>query len=212
MSKPPKAYMRKGSIFYSNKSLSGKQIATKAYVNRKLIKGVEIKHKDHDSDTTASTTPVFVSLTAFSAGTGDNQRVGSAVQPHSLEVTLQMSEADNTNVFRVIFFQWLGDDGDNPPTQADLLATTGDAISQRQYHRRKQYRLISDQIYSSSNTGNSNQLVVRKRFKLKNYKQCRFDGSTTDGNNMIYMMYMSDSGAATHPTFNYRCRLFYTDE
>lgn len=191
---------------------SSKQLATKSYVKRYIRKGQELKHKDHDADTTASTTPTFVSLTAFSAGTSDNQRVGSAVQPIGLDVVLQMLESDNTNVFRVILFQWLGDDGDNPPTQADLLATTGDVISQRQYHRRKQYRLISDQVYSSSNTGNSNQIIVRKKYKLQNFKQCRYDGTTTDGNNMIYMMFMSDSAAVTHPTFNYRCRLYYTDD
>lgn len=160
---------------------------------------------------TASTSGSFHSLSDVSAGTADGQRLKHQITLKSLHMNFVGTQADPTNVFRFIVFQYFDVDF---PTTAKILQLTGSTnswLSPYNFDNAKSFRILYDSVKLVNNVSKP-QVSWNKYVKLsKARKDIEFSGTTTDGINKVYLLVLSDSTAVTHPAFYGVATLTYTD-
>lgn len=146
-------------------------------------------------------------------GQGDTQysRQGKKITGLSLHYNLKFIYGDTTNVVR---FMLLVDKQANAavkPTNDVLLPITGtqDPLQMRNPATRKRYRVLLDRVLNLSSAGIP-QSVQRGIIKLKNLPIDYADSTTTYAEkNNLYAVFISDSGAATHPAVEGYFRLYF---
>lgn len=175
--------------------------------NNKAIQ--ELKHRTVTYDSTVDLTMLFQSLTAITQGDQDVNRQGSVIEPKSIELNLSFNSVDTFNLLRVIVFQWFMDDGDDPPTNTDILDYQH-PLGVIAWHERKNSRILYDKLMAGSDTASNEILVIRKKINKK-MRKIYYDGGLTTGKNNLYLALISDSGVASHPNVKYYARVLYTD-
>lgn len=159
----------------------------------------------------------IVDLTNISQGDTDTTRDGDQVLPTRLELRGQLHGADATNTFRIIIFRWKSNSQSTlDPTYPDILqsvyAATSLAPLAPYYHDgRTLFDVLYDQKFDlAGDVGNSNYVRgFQANVHLKNHPIQFTD--TNAGVNKLYMLYVSDSSAPTHPAIEYIARVFFTD-
>lgn len=124
------------------------------------LKDVEVKAFDAGTNTTISTTPTVVDISALAQGVTDVTRVGNKIKPHELDFNAEIFlnavgtagfTADHTSIVRLIIFQ--DKQGNNVPTGSGTSAVQDvlkDATiySLFNYETKDRYRILVDKHYN----------------------------------------------------------------
>jgi len=194
--------------------------AVRKIAYKQIQQTAEKKTFDEQWDTASiSLTPTFYEISNVSVGTSGSQRVGVSINAVSLLYRFQFIAGDDTNIIRMVIFQWRPDDGDHAPNWEDMFAfqTAGLPIAASD--------VISPLTRIQGDLGNY-QIIVNKIFTLdaddpikffQGYirggfnKKIGFTTGLTTGDNHLYVLFVSDSGAVTHPTVSGFTRMTFID-
>lgn len=201
--------------YYTKKS---NKLATKAYVKREIHKDDETKYLE-----TATTglavdwNGTVTDLSVIAQGTTDGQRIGDKVRIRGLRLHMIMNIADNTQNVRVMIVQFRGNTQiAGAPTVAQVLVPTtlgtiNAPIANRVWDLTQQFNVLYDKLYTYESVSKP-VLHVRRTISIKYAKRLMsFYQAGTTGANKLYLMLISDSGAAPHPSIQFQIRLMYDD-
>lgn len=193
--------------------LTKRQVAAVSKIaNRKISSRAEKKYYDRALTGQAyDWAGSIVSLTNIPQGDTDVTRDGDQVYLRSIRMSGDIVIGDTTNVARLIIFQWYQD---ATPAYTDVLSSvyqgTVNAVNSPYHHDgRRQFRVLYDKRFvMDSDDG----IVLFDTGYLRPAKRkINFNAGGTDGENEIFMLALSDSGAVSHPSFNFVCRTTFND-
>jgi hypothetical protein len=207
----------KGRLNLKNKSDISSLV--NAVVTNKLTKERELKYirTTLAVNSAVSTTAVIQDLTSISLGDTDTTREGDQVTVTNLQgimvadIATSDVTADDTNTIRVIIFQWYSA---TTPTAAEILENPVGADHVTSFYRhdtRFQYNILYDELFSLSRNGPAN---LHAKFEIKSGFRPKIQyiaGSSFVGQNKIYILYVSDSGAIEHPGLGFTIKTSYHD-
>lgn len=230
-------YEKGGKIIY--KRAEGRKLneRQKKEVKSIIKKAVEYKHFTANiPGYGSSTTGEVTGISAVPQGDTDTDRDGDRLKLASTlyfryEIRLQSgSLGDNTNIVRVMVFQWRPN---TTPQVADILnngpASGGagpDYLSALQHDTRMNYKILYDRTHFLAGNGYIDTVtnlinapygccskVVRSpTISLKNVNhQIQFQSGGLVGNNKLYTLTISDSSVVPHPTVVIGIKFLYTD-
>lgn len=206
--------------FYKRKAAPAKSLATKSYVQKIVRKEQETKYHDLSLASqpylVAMASTTIVDLCAISQGTQDIQRIGDKIRLRSLDMRVQILCADSTNVVRFIIFQWHPNTTitATDPQGSQIIADTATYpfLSNYVHDYQNQFIVVYDKVWGSELTSDSANRVMHIRPSLKYVrKQVNYTGATTSGSDKLYLLMVSDSGSATHPSVKVQARIRYDD-
>lgn len=149
--------------------------------------------------------------TLMTQGTGLNQYVGTVMRPTYLMIRWQMAPADPTNMLRILVIQDLAG---GIPTVPNVLQSTGNVrapLSALDTRFDNTYRVIADRTFSLDTT-TAVQRVGKIKIGMRQLRPVHFlDAIGTLEKAGIYILAVSDSGVAAHPTLQLYWRLHYKD-
>jgi len=188
--------------------------ALRSYVNQRISSSGELKHVYGYANTTVSTSVVYSQLSVIATGATDVARVGDSVKLKKLVIGFNTAVADTTNIMRVIIFQW---NLPTNPTDAEVFEDTTNnvtytcgSICRDSMHARK-LRILYDRQVTFNGVSAPN-MYWRKSFNLNRLRKCNYiGGSSTVGMGNIWIAYVSDSSAVSHPALQYAYTLDFTD-
>lgn len=188
----------------------------KKYVKRQLGKRLERKYINREFSLTPSTTGVISKVMDANPapGNSDSGRIGDRIRITSIDMRYTGIYADGTNFVRIIVFQWKDDDNNYTPVQSDVInASTSAFTAQIRHDQRKagMLNILWDKVHCMSSTG-SNAAIFRHKFFTRGFgRDVQFMSGSQKGTNQLYMLTISDSIAASHPSLDVRFRVNYTD-
>lgn len=144
-----------------------------------------------------------------SQGSSDTTRDGDAIVVKSIDLRFNVIGGDATNFTRFILFQWKPD---TSPIVGDILLSSAGLANVSPYnHDNKQmFKILYDT--SVATTLNGPNAVTRRKLVFKGFnKKLQWQGGGAVGTNLIYLLMISDSAAASHPQVTYTCYSTYTD-
>lgn len=195
--------------------LSGVQ---KAQVNRLITANEEIKIFDVFAPAQAiSIAPASSSISTIGLGTGASQRVGNEIKLLSCGVRYSLLAGDNTNKVRIIFWSYKQNSALAAASHTFILqpfpsSGTYEVESPYNYDNKKLYKIHYDKVHDLVLSADSSLQSVYARFKIpKSVQKVDFNTGVATGNNLVYVTWLSDSAATTHPSVNMTTRLYYTD-
>lgn len=191
--------------------------SVKQYVSKAIAKTVETKYHDQAPAGVGVDVSGYIYniLSVNTQGTSDyQQRVGDKIMLKSIKGTFQVNTGDTTNVMRCVLIIWHEDNSTATPSMSTLF--TGPSIMNSPYNwdliHAKKFTVLWDRLIDV----NSVSMPVRSvRFSIKFKRGGRkiyFNGSTSNGTGIPYLVFLSDSGGVPNPTISnqyYRCT--YTD-
>jgi len=127
-------------------------------------------------------------------------------------VNLGTLAADTTNLLRIIIYRW-HPSASSAPSATSILQYTGlqNAPNSPYYHdQRRLFTVIYDHTFPQVLVGDNSNFHINKVFKLRP-KEISFNAGTTNGSEKLFMLVISDSGAAPNPGLVGYLRLSYTD-
>ncbi len=200
------------------KRRSKKQVVVKRSQIKKVIQSMaELKFFDTVPDASVTTTEQAYCFSAVPAGTSDTTRIGDSLYIKNIQAQFELLAADATQIIRYIVFQF--HDQSNftvdTPTLSDILQDASAVDNLHSFYhgdRRAAYTILRDRRISMTlGQGNGQKMIsfnIRSGFR----KKVQYQGaSTNNASDHIYMIIVSDSGAAAHPTIRGFLRLQYYD-
>lgn len=182
--------------------------------NRAIARTSEHKHYENTAfiNSGSSTSVGVAQMTAIpQSSTGaqsDNTRVGDVVKITSFQFRFGLKLADDYNLVRIIFFQWLSD---STPVGSDILLSTSYPLySPYTADNRNLYKILYDRtVVLDANKP----VVYEHKFLSRGFvkKMHWTAGSATAGSNHIWYLNVSDSGAISHPAVELFTRVNYID-
>lgn len=217
-----RGYYKKRKGYYTRKSKKNYGSVSKPikkYVKKVMSKAIEQKHTDATwTAVPQSSTCAFLAITSLiTQGVQYLQRIGDKIRLKKLKIRVQLDAADSSNAFRIIVFRWKQDTSTVAPTAADLLDLQYADGTQYCYLNpegalveKKPYEILWDKTYELILGTNT---AVRNVFKTINLKDAllQFRGTSVNGVGHLYVMTVSDSGTATHPSITGVCTTYFTD-
>jgi len=189
--------------------------AVRSQIKRELRKAIEAKKLDTLVDQTIDWTGTVIDLTSIDHRVAEGQRIGDTVTPSSLDIRWQLTHGDNENALRVLLIQWHQDTQVFLPGVSSVLegltlnATTA-PFAHYNKNNRTDFRVIKDFTLKTGISASTRTQIGRINL-TKAVRPVNFNGQLTSGTDKIYLMLVSDSGAATHPGVIFNCRLNYRD-
>lgn len=191
----------------------------KAQVARMMNVRHEKKYFQNYAAGTRDWSGVIHSVSDVAQGDSDVNRDGDSLYIKSLQIRYSIAVADTYNLVRLICFQWLDDD---TPIPSDILSATylGTAVAPLapfHHDQRAKYRILYDSqpmaLNGTSNLVEVRTVMLKNRGKLgkKMVNQIRYTAGLTTGSNKLYILEISDSSAAAHPSFSTVARMNFTD-
>jgi len=171
----------------------------------------ETKFLDVYPNGTLSTAPTISYLGIMAQGDGDGTRDGDDVEFVGMSVRWFFTYADTTNIFRFIIFRDVSSNGVTP-IEAEVLETPSNPLSSINSVNVKRFIVLYDHLTAVTSAGDACKTGVvhlKKRFNM-NYIGTTA-ASSSAGTNSLYVLLMSDSGAATHPSYGFMSRVYYKD-
>lgn len=178
---------------------------------RSVLKMQDVKVFDNAFAASASTTPALTDCCAISQGDTNLTRDGNRIWIKSISVSFELVRADTTNIFRIMFVQWLPDNG----TSGDAvtygeITTAGSYPLADMYNTQfgSKFRVLYDKTHkiSADDTSKVIHFSLRPAVRKLNY-----NGTATSGTGHVYAILMSDSSAVSHPQVNGYVRVKFTD-
>lgn len=198
--------------FARSRGLTKKQ---KAGVKR--IMGAVMEKKHHTSTfstSSVSSTATLTNISAVTQGDSDTSRDGDQIYLKNIDFRAYLTRADTSNLVRLIVFQWRPSTQLATPTAATILENyagdgTLDLVRHWNYDNKRNFKVLYDRLITL-NEDIANRTV---KFNLNKslIKKIQFDNGGTNHNNAVYVMYLSDSSAATHPSIDARIETTYLD-
>lgn len=162
----------------------------------------------------ASTTQQYVDFTA--ALIAAEAVVGDSVDHVHLVTRGVISYADTTNWVRMVWFRWKPDTGVGAPGSNSILRNDATAYAMDGlpfWEEKGQFKILSDKMYYVTTDGSNYQhRHFVTSFGAKALGRATKDGATSGGANHVYLLYLSDSGAVSHPTISMNTRILYRGE
>lgn len=151
---------------------------------------------------------VITSISNIQQGDTDVSRDGDQAYIRSLEVHWEANAADVFNVLRFMVVQWYPA---TTPTVSDILLTTGTDgfMSPYNHDQRFQFRVLYDKRVTVDTDRPS--IAFRTRLRRFGRRRIQYLGGTTDGQNKLYVLKISDSSAASHPLIQNFTKLNFSD-
>lgn len=154
---------------------------------------------------------VYALTTGINRGTADNQYLGDRITPVGMNIRIQYTRADSTQLFRFIVIQ---NKAGGIPLLNTLLASTGNItapLSPYDNNYNNTYRVLYDRLVSTDSIRQTTGLL-NIRIGAKKLRQIWFnDGVGTLEKGGIYFMVISDSAVTPHPAIDYRARFYFKD-
>jgi len=191
-----------------NKPVS-KQVV-KQMIKSSIASTDEMKYYASVQNITVDFSGTVLSVFQPSQGTGDTNRIGDKTLLKHVEVTYAVGAGDAQNIFRVMLIKW---NQATTPVPSDILMGTGNTQAPL-------YPLLWDNrdkitvLYNRFHTLilNSSASLQQGTFSIPIKGRVDFSGGgTTNAVNQLYLLVISDSGAVTHPSFEYVCNVWFTD-
>mgnify|MGYP000140011448 CR=1 FL=1 len=187
-----------------------------------ILRAAETKQITLGSAATAAlsltTTPQFLQLSANTQGVGDLQHVGDEITPVAYNIHYQLAAADTSNICRIVLFQWLMDTTAAAPdaTLWNWNSETGNTeapLGVLDWSRRSNVNVLYDSGPMAMVFGAANGVKAGKiRIAGKRMRKIKINrGTTSSGTGHLYLMYVSDSGAVNHPSFEFTSQLLFKD-
>lgn len=205
-------------------------------VQRALHRALELKNYVNGQAATAITAGADIySMLTIPQGIGDSQRIGEQVTLTSLLLNIKVqvgaqgviASSDEWDTVRVICFQWHTDDSAGAPTLAKILklGPGGSDYTNAPYNLdyKRQRTILFDRTDVVFNTPvwNGSALVWENgvnSVRLANNislpvrgRKLNYVGNATTGEDMIYLLAVSDSNFASHPTLESNFVAEYSD-
>jgi len=197
---------------YKNYSKGLGQLRKDVGILKSLV-NTEIKVKDINQDTIASSTMTIVPLSLVPEGTDYNERTGRKVRAKSifLRSQVRINSSATATTFRCILFWDKDSDGENV-TSAELLQVADDLQSPLNYATAgSRFKILADRTVDLSIDGMRVKSIYcfRKMFQHVTYLG---DGASTGslGSGQVYMAFMSNE-TTNVPDFNYYTRFRFID-
>lgn len=192
-------------------------MATKRYVRKLLAKQAETKYFELGVTATGvDYAGTLTNLTVVPQGTTDSTRIGDKLVIRGLNIKYEVIAADSTQMVRVMLFQWHPNTQLLSPIMSDILvsttlSTTNAPLANNVWDYQNQYTVLYDRVHRLDSLEKASD-IVRKNINLRYAKKTIvFYAATTAASEHIYMLVVSDSSAAPHPTIQYQTRLTYDD-
>lgn len=210
--RPPRKFAKKVAKKPLGPPLSVQQ---KKQVNTIVKKKQEIKVFDVAGNSTFDVVGTMAKWFAIPQGTDVSQRIGNDIRATHISLNYNIQLADPFNQIRIILFQWHEDDAVDVPTKDSILYTAGISsyINALTFFSNKdKYKILLDRTHTVApgNSLGSNYKFTVPYIKVP-HTRMSFNGSATNGKNMIYMFAVSDSTTVSHPVVSMQARLHYRD-
>lgn len=154
-------------------------------------------------------------------GVGERARVGNTVRPKRLKLRVHCGIADNTNMVRMIVFRWHPSAAAGVPTPASILdntaptihlGTTNAPLMPHNWDDRSMFTVLWDRTFVLDSQAPQQAVLTLDLYGKKMSPRISYvDGSTTAVMNGLYVLYVSDSGIATHPILTFSSELTFED-
>jgi hypothetical protein len=147
---------------------------------------------------TIAYTGAMYGLTDVPQGDTDEARDGDSLNKEHILVKYSVICADATNLMRVLVFSW---GLTSTPVPGDVFSILGNAQAPFSYTVQDNKQLLHvyyDRLHClslASNVSECGTIDIPVKGKIQ------FNTGTTTGSNKIFICLLSDSAAATHPTF-----------
>lgn len=172
----------------------------------------EVKHFDtSQGNSGVDWTGTIWQLSLIPQGDTDTTRDGDSLLPQRLRIHCVATAADSYNLMRVIVFRW------HPatlPVYGDIMTNAGGSVwsplQSVNIDNRQNYTILLDRTLRLDPESDGLKQIV-KTIKLAKSRPMQFQNGTTQGTNKIYLLAVSDSGAAPNPLFVLYSRLEFTD-
>lgn len=197
----------------SKKSTSMKSL--KNLVTKTILSKMELKYWEQYS------TPAGVDfsgtvwpLSDITAGTADTNRIGDKAKPHNFTMKFNLVGADATNLMTVMVVRWKPDSQiENLANVSQVLGLTGSTLgplSPPIWDTRQKFDILWGKRYSLALSG-PQQIEDEVFLNLDKGPSIAYKATTTNGLNKLFLLAISDSGAVSHPTIQFYCRLSFYD-
>lgn len=141
-------------------------------------------------------------------------RIGVAIHVKSIDLRANLLVADTTNVFRVALIQWHPDNTSDIPASTELLVDIlNPTNSPFIFAENRRFTVIRDKTYTLSVNGGNGVKHLHWHISKGFRRRLGFlvGAGVTTGINHFYLMFVSDSTVAAHPTVQYTSVVNYTD-
>lgn len=176
---------------------------------------VELKMLDTNTNASAiDFSGTLFPLTDIPQGVTSDDRTGDRVLLNHLEIrwNLGVSSTDTTNLMRVMIVQY---HPSATPFTTTFLQNTGSGaapISQYNKSTAQDYRVVYDSGPINLVIATDYQQRSKAIVSITGFQKLQvFNTASASGSNQMYLMAISDSGAAAHPTLSFNARFFYQD-
>lgn len=137
-----------------------------------------------------------------SQGDTYNARQGDSISWLSITGKVSAIHGDTTNLVRFIIFQWIPDNNIDAPSVLKILQTSSPmSMYVGTKNQRAKFRVLKDVLHNVSAQG-SPQTLHRVAISGSKMFATKFNAAATTGKGIPYILVISDSGAATHPTIS----------
>lgn len=177
---------------------------------RVVDRNVEWKYHDVSANTTIDDTGAATCLSHVSQGDSTVTRTGDRLRATSIAVTdiVIAVKTNQTTLVRVIYFQWMDDTTNSPPTVAAVLEDTNtrSAIS---HDYRNRMRVLNDTLYDIDPTSQRS-MVMRNKFRIPE-QQIQYAGGTTQHFGGVWRVVLSNQSGADAPAYQTFVRMNFSD-
>lgn len=182
-----------------------------ALLNRELDPN-DYKITDSQQNGTAISSggSIFDLYTAMAPGTGYiSTFVGAKVNPVGVNVNWECVCADNTNIMRLVLFQWMDS---SVPVPSGILQ--GNALSTVNVTNRENIRVLRDELVSMALPDATGFAIASGKWYVPSRKMVPSQynsGLAIFQKGGLYLLCMSDSGIIAHPTVSFYTRVTFLD-
>lgn len=193
---------------------------------KKTIKQILSNHIQNKLWTDAHTASVDFAggvyhITPIPQGATEHSRVGNSIRPKRLRMRVHAGVADNTNMVRMIIFRWRPSAATGVPTPASILdnsaptafiGTTNAPLMPLNWNDRSMYSVLWDRTFVLDSQSPQQAVLTLDLFGKKLSPRIEYvDASTTAVLGGLYVLYISDSGAVSHPSLTFVSELEFED-
>lgn len=186
--------------------------AVRKIVHEEQLRASELKYVDATplAAQTITTSMSTVMMSAISAGTSVNGRVGELVTMSKVEFRLAFVTGDATQTLRMLI---LIDTQPNGAAfvQTDLFENASDPLSAINWQYKRRFTILKDKTFTLDTYNPT--CAVTGTVKVK--ADTKYNGTSNSianiTKNALYFVFVSDSGAVPQPTVSGNIRLFFRD-
>lgn len=201
-------YYRKPKTGYSYNQI--RSIARKELMKEEK-KNTELKYYDQALTSNAiSSSGTIFALSNMGQGNSNDKRLGQQINPKSILMRFDLFASDSTNSIRLILFKWF--DQASPSIATVLENTTWPTLSPLNLtNSRRSIKVIYDNLVSTSISTEITERVGKVYRKLAGKMNWADGTSGSPMGGQLYLLAVSDSSAAPHPSLDFLSRLRFAD-